>query len=773
MIELRTLGALEAISADGTPLRSVLAQPRRMALLSYLALASPRGFHRRDTLFALFWPEHDTEHARHALRQSLYFLRQSLGATAIIARGDEELAVAPDQVRCDAAEFERAIGEGRLETALALYRGDLLPGFHISDAPDFESWLEQERARLRGRAREAAWALADARERDGDAAGAAEAGQRAVALAPTDEAAICRLVLLLDRLGDRTAAVRAYDAFARQLQQEYDLLPSEQTQALVAGIRARTTSAIAPHEPVPPPPDPLPPPEGEETVGRPETPRPLGRPQLMIGVLAGCVLIAGTWFVLGRGAASGAGGRTGELPRSIAVLPFVNIGLGGDSTGSYFSDGVTEGILHALTQLPDLRVAARTSAFRFKSTAVDVRDVGRQLGVEAVLEGSIQRSGEAVRITVQLIDTRSGYHLWSGKFDRPLADLFAVEDEISRTIADTLEVSLGLAARPRRGAGDVRAHDLYFRGLALLAQRGASLPQSIAQFESALASDSTFAPAWAGLAAAYELLPAYYLNSYAEALPKAERAAWRALALDSTLGPAYTVLANIHRDRLEWADAERSYHRALALAPNDPETVQQYGQFLFWSGQHERAVRWLERARRLDPLAPIPPATCATALLFAHQYDSAATMLRLASALGPSLPLPYMWLTWTELNAKRYYSAQQAARRGAQAAGLDPQVYDVLIRGVADPARRRDARTLLASIPDTAPWNLNAAYRMNWLILLGDTAAALRRVEALKTHATLFSVLNLWNPALDPVREHPRFHSTLEQLGLPFRGTEP
>jgi TolB-like protein/DNA-binding SARP family transcriptional activator/Tfp pilus assembly protein PilF len=766
MIELRTLGALEAISADGTSLRSVIAQPRRMALLSFLTLASPCGFHRRDTLFALFWPEHDTEHARHALRQSLYFLRHALGATAIISRGDEELAVAPDQLRCDAVEFERAIDEGRLEAAMALYRGDLLPGFHISDAPDFERWLDQERARLRGRAQEAGWSLADARERDGDAAGAVAAAQRAAALAPTDEAAICRLVLLLDRLGDRTAAVRAYEAFARQLQQEYELKPSDQTLSLVAAIRARTTSATAPPEPEHPPPRPV-----EEPVPRPESSHPSARRQLMTGVLAGCVLIAGTWFALGRRDGSGAAERDVEAPRSIAVLPFLNIG--GDSTGDYFSDGVTEEILHALTQLPDLRVAARTSAFRFKGKALDLRDIGRQLGVEAVLEGSIQRKGEAVRITVQLIDTRSGYHLWSGKFDRAIADLFVVEDEISRTIADTLKVSLGLAARPVSGTGDVRAHDLYFRGLSLLAQRGASLPQSIAHFESALASDSTFAPAWAGLAAAYELLPAFYLSSYAEALPKAERAARRALALDSRLGPAYTILASIHRDRLEWANAERAYHRALNLAPNDPETVQQYGQFLFWTGQHERAVRWLERARRLDPLAPIPPATCATALLFVHQYDSAATMLRLASELGPSLPLPYMWRMWVELNTNRYDSAQQAARQGAQAAGLEPQLYAALIRGVADPARRRAALNYLESIPDSAPWNLNAAYRMNWLILLGDTAGALRAVEALRTHATLFSVLNLWNPALDPIREHPRFRSTLEQLGLPFHGTEP
>jgi len=772
MIELRTFGALELSSAESQAASSVLAQPRRAALLCYLALASPRGFHRRDTLVTLFWPDDDAEQARHALRQSVYFLRRALGPATIVSRGDDELALAPDQVRSDVCAFEVAIAQGRPADALAVYRGELLAGFHISAAPEFERWLDQERARVKQLAVDAAWMLAAERGRSGDAAGAAEAGQRAVALDPTDEAGICRLVLLLDRRGDRTAAVRAYEAFARQLRQEYQLQPSEQTRSLVAAIRARTTvpaaqlepeSASEPERPQQP--------QGEEPLARHERFRPRGAPRVAVGVLAGCVLAAGVWFALGGRAASRAARSDLDLPHSIAVLPFLNIG--GDSTGDYFSDGVTEEILHALTQVPDLRVAARTSAFRFRGKAVDVRDIGRQLGVGAVLEGSIQRKGEAVRITVQLIDTRSGYHLWAGKFDRAVADLFMVEDEISRAIADTLKVSLGLAARPVRGPRVVKAHDLYFRGLSLLAQRGASLPHSIAYFESALASDSTFAPAWAGLAAAYELLPAYYLDSYAEALPRAERAARRALAFDSTLGPAYTVLANIHRDRLEWADAERSYHRALALAPNDPETVQQYGQFLFWTGQQERAVRWLERARRLDPLAPIPPATSATALLFVHRYDSAAILLRLASELGPSLPLPYMWLMWTELNAKRYDSAHEAARRGAEAAGVEPLVYAALIRGVADSERRRAARTILDGIPDSAPWNFNGAYRSSWLMLLGDTLAALREVEAMKTRPTLFSVLNLWNPALDPIRNHPRFRSTLVELGLPFEGTEP
>ena len=238
MIELCTLGALELTSADSSAVGSVLAQPRRAALLCYLALASPRGFHRRDTLFALFWPEDDAEHARHALRQSVYFLRRALGGKTIVSRGDNELALAPDQLDCDVWAFEAALDQGRPADALALYRGELLAGFHISAALGFEHWLDQERGRVRQLAVAAAWALAGEREREGDAVGAAEAARCAVALVPEDETAIRRLMLLLERLGDRVAAVRAYEAFAWKLEGEYELQPSADTQALVARIRA-------------------------------------------------------------------------------------------------------------------------------------------------------------------------------------------------------------------------------------------------------------------------------------------------------------------------------------------------------------------------------------------------------------------------------------------------------------------------------------------------------------------------------------------------------
>jgi len=450
------------------------------------------------------------------------------------------------------------------------------------------------------------------------------------------------------------------------------------------------------------------------------------------------------------------------------VLPFRN--LGADSTGDYFTDGVTEEILHALAQIPDLRVAARTSAFQFRGKEVDIREVGDRLDVAAVLEGSIQREGDAIRMTMRLIDTRTGYQIWSGKFDRHVAELFAVEDEIARVLADTLQVALGLAARAAGGTPGIEAHDLYFRGLSLMAQRGPALRQAITYFNRALAGDSTFALAWAGLAAAYELLPAFYLSTYDETLPLAEHAARRAIALDSTLGPAYAVLASVYRDRMQWVEADRYYGRALRLTPNDPEIIEQYGQLLFWSGQAAAALPWMERARKLDPLAPIPATTTGVAHLFLHQYDSAAALLRHASELAPTLPLPYMWRMWTELSAGRYDSAQQAGRRLAEVTGLDPDLYAGLIRGVADPRRRREALALLARTPETAPWALNAAYRVDWLMLLGDTAAALDAVDRLKTQPYFNGILTLWNPPLDPIRDHPRFRLTLQALGLPSHG---
>jgi DNA-binding SARP family transcriptional activator len=236
-IELRLLGNL-SLRTTGREGAAILAQPKRLALLAYLATATPRGFHRRDSLLALFWPEVDQDHARTSLRKALHLLRQELGPELIQNRGDEEVGLAPDRFWCDAVEFEEAVEGGRWE-AIDLYQGDLLAGFHLSDAPGFERWLEESRFRLRECATRAAWNLIERPRAAAHQADAVRWARRASGLSPYDEVVFRRLMTLLDRAGDRAGAVLAYKGFAHRLSTDLELEPSAETVALVQAIRAR------------------------------------------------------------------------------------------------------------------------------------------------------------------------------------------------------------------------------------------------------------------------------------------------------------------------------------------------------------------------------------------------------------------------------------------------------------------------------------------------------------------------------------------------------
>ena len=246
MIELRTLGTLDLHVADGGDAHSLSTQPKRLALFTYIALAGSSRFQRRDTVVSIFWPDLDQSHARGALRQALWFLRRALGDTAIITRGEEEIGIDESGVSIDAQRFEQACGAGRTEEALDLYRGDFLDGVFISDAaPAFDQWVDQERARLRRMASQAAWSAAEAAKAAGDRGGAAELARQAARFAPESEAELARVVALLDEVGDRASALAVYDAFARRLKTEYDAEPSPETRALLGQIRARTQPAAS------------------------------------------------------------------------------------------------------------------------------------------------------------------------------------------------------------------------------------------------------------------------------------------------------------------------------------------------------------------------------------------------------------------------------------------------------------------------------------------------------------------------------------------------
>jgi DNA-binding SARP family transcriptional activator len=238
LIELRTLGTLDLHSAEGRELHSLLAQPKRVALLAYLCIAQPHGFHRRDTLLGLFWPDSDQEHARASLRKSLHILRRALGDDAILSRGDEEVAVDFHLVSCDAAAFEANVKANRLEEALELYRGDLLAGFFIDEAPEFDQWLHSERMRLRAGAAHVALAFSDQLIAGGNVAAALTWARRSLELSDTDEHALRKLIELQCQAGDRTGAIRTYEEFARHLGVEYGTQPSSETRSVIERIRS-------------------------------------------------------------------------------------------------------------------------------------------------------------------------------------------------------------------------------------------------------------------------------------------------------------------------------------------------------------------------------------------------------------------------------------------------------------------------------------------------------------------------------------------------------
>jgi serine/threonine-protein kinase len=237
---LRTLGGLDLESRDGLDVQPLLRQPKRMALLVLLAHGGECGHLRRDTLVGLLWPESDQARGRQALRQSLYVIRKALGLDLFEARGDAELGIRTDVLSCDAVEFERLARTGDSEAAMRWYRGELLPGFFLNDAVEFERWLETERLRLRRLAAGCCWNLAEQNRAADDVAAAGQWARRAADLTPFDEGAVDRLIAFLDQIGDRAGALRAFDHFERRLQEEYAAEPSPETLALIERVRSRS-----------------------------------------------------------------------------------------------------------------------------------------------------------------------------------------------------------------------------------------------------------------------------------------------------------------------------------------------------------------------------------------------------------------------------------------------------------------------------------------------------------------------------------------------------
>jgi TolB-like protein/DNA-binding SARP family transcriptional activator len=800
MIQLQTLGAVD-LRHDGVEVRSVLSQPKRLALLVYLATATPRGFHSRDTLLGLFWPELDQERARNALRQALHYLRRSLGGDVVLGRGDREVGIGEGVLGCDAVMFDQAIEEGRHEEAVALYRGDLLPGFYIEEAPEAERWLEEERARRRRAVVEAAWALARREEEEGELRAAGMWARRAAAFEPHDEAVLRRLLDLLERAGEPAAALEAFAEFERRLEAEYELSPSAATVEQVERIRRQAGSGghhaehrvgapagpasatvqpasgtalpdipgvvSAAAEPLAPAAPSL---EAPAAAAPAPPPRRAALSRKRMGAVAAAlaaVAVSVSWLALRGGGEAPADAAAADAP-GIAVLPFRN--LSGDPARDYFSDGLSEELLNVLAQIPDLRVAARTSSFRFRDDQVPVDSIGKLLRVSHVLEGSVREDGSRVRITAQLIDAGTGYHLWSRTYDRDRRDVFGVQDEISRAIVAALQVKLtGTHANGslvKQETTDPEAHALVLKGSHMLRTTDReSLTQAAEFFEQAIDRDSSYARAYAGLATTLQL-QAYrrYIPSE-DGYARAKAAARRALELDPAQIRAHTVLARI-AETVEWdfAAAEEHYRRAAELNPSTPGYLALRAFLLMRLGRVDEAIAMAARYTELEPDHAGGYSNLGGIYGYAHRFERALDAFHSALELDPENPSARLGLALTYSYLGRHEEALRTADIARGRSEGDQAVLSGVGFVLANAGRRAEAEEVLRELraQEEASAYLEAAV----LAGLGRRDEAFARLEeAVARHEAAVPDLGV-DPSFDSLRDDPRMASLLRRVGV-------
>jgi DNA-binding SARP family transcriptional activator/tetratricopeptide (TPR) repeat protein len=586
MIRFYTLGAFELVEGEPPAVRLVPAQPKRLALLAYLALARPRGFHRRDTLLALFWPELPDDEGRRALRQALHHLRRALGESAIETRPDDQVRLAESGVWCDALAFEQCLAAGRPADAIGLYRNEFLRGVHVPEASaELDEWISRTRADLRDLAVRAAWVLVDRAEASGDIAGGVEAARLAHELAPEDEAGVRRYMRLLVRQGDRTQALALYDRLARRLATEYQTKPSPETATLARELRDPTPTpsavdprpqvfpvslegGVAPGGPLPSA-GPLPP---DASARRPA--------RLPLRWLAATVALAGLGVLVGKAWAPGSPSliATGQLARRdrVIIADFQN-----HTRDSLLAGLVTTGLRIELAQSPLVTVmspaavqAARRRLREGDPTGPLTEAVAHQVavreGLKVVVEGDVSSVGAGWVISAQLVRA-GGEPLVTVRMDAPDSTrLFDAIDRAARALRQRIgESSQALRVAP--ALSQVTTSSLEALRRYSDAQRAADVegdrPKARLLLEEAVALDSTFAMAWRSLSALYIALgpPSAMVDAAARAyrhrdhLPARER---------HLVTAAYHDVVTREYDRVL-----RAYDEQLADTPDDPSIL--------------------------------------------------------------------------------------------------------------------------------------------------------------------------------------------------------
>jgi TolB-like protein/DNA-binding SARP family transcriptional activator len=790
---LRLFGGFELRALPGGD-KVALPAKRERVLLAYLAV-SPNFRQTRRKLAALLWGDAADETALDNLRTCIWSLRKALsdGTHRVIGSEGDDIVLDAAAFDADVVAFrDLAAQSGRveLEEAAKLYSGDFLEGLDIENE-EFESWRREEASRYRDQALDVLVRLLTQLSECGETDRAIEAGLRILRLEPLHEPAVRRLMRLYGESGRRGPAIQLFRTLADALRQELDAQPEAETRAVFAdvshGSEERTgipaAEAVADVKPSPHPASLASPSDKPHEPSRPRAQHLApadsatwqglqhAKARKLNWILAGTLAAAMALFLiyqLGPPAGTTTAPQTVEAAKaasspqpggiSIAVLPFGNLS---DDTGQeFFSDGMTEEITAALAKVPDLQVVARASAFQFKDERKDMRAVGQALGARYLIDGSVRRAGNRVRITAQLIRTDNGVNVWSESYDRELTDVFAIQESIAEAIAGSLSVPLGLKPGETLISSRIADPEVYEQYLRERAQRRDSsrgFPATPDTLEAVVARAPAFAPGWARLAGAYRGAAANAGrsgDSKASSLltDKMEAAARKAIELDASYVGGYSELAAAHTRRGKWAEAEDLYKQALALDSNDSTLLHVYSQTLVAAGRLKEGLRLRERLRTLEPLVPNYDQITARIMLSNGQTDASIAILEPDLSTGA---------------LRNVYLAEAYAVQGRFTDAADTLLR---ITNAIDRRSVEDAARLLRSAPTKTdvPEKLPALVAELGFVYayIGAPERVLEYPEKAAKEGLLITVSAVWRPAAAPLRKTERFKALVRNAGL-------
>lgn len=719
MIRIQTLGGLGAWQ-DSRLLGGSAQQPRRLAVLAVLARSGYRGV-SRDRLASLLWPEGEEERARKSLNQALYALRQELGSEQAIL-GTRDLRLNPELVTVDLEEFEAARDSGALEDAVRHYAGPFLGDFHLSGAPAFERWVDEERTGLAGEYRAIVQTLAAAASRKADPGATVFWWRRLAALDPVDPSAALGLMRALAAVGDGPGALRHAEVYERLRREEFELGPDPEVQALVERIRTGGERPVAP-EAVPaasPVPGPLPAASGDMQPSPGEASQPSRSERVAVPrrasrwrfVAASVVLALATLGLANR--YLGAGHPEHPVPARLAVLPFLNQG---DSADAYFADGMTDELRGKLTTIPGLEVVASLSSNEYRGVDRKLADIARELGVGYLLVGKIRWQKEPdgssrVRVSPELIRVSPGeapITRWQHAFDTSLTDVFAVQADIATRVAGALDLVLGDSTRrtlTTPPTTSLAAYDEFLKGEAAtegIRADQAGLRRGIEHYERAIRLDSSFAAAWAQLSRS---LSSLYSNGVPDprVAARARLAAERARQVNPSEPLVYLALGDYYGgvNPVDNQRALAAYVEGLRHAPDEVDLLSAAAVTETSLGRWSGASARLARAARLDPRSSNAARREAAVNLFLRNYPAADSAADRAIALSPANPL---------MASLKLMVALSRGDRSAARARVEAAIH------------RIDRRTVIA----------NLAYYQDLYWILGDSEQ--REVLALPVSA--------------------------------------